>query len=164
MKKEIIHIEHTKMLQRVYTHTYYIGEARKAAGVPPHLAAELQTSDSNRDILTQHIHTSIAETARMLTRYLGICSTKHNDATFCSTLFIKIPPNYPIACMPQIARSVENYIVMRTLEQWLMQCKPDEAAPASQEAKIAAVDLRELLSIRQRPGSREHLNDNNIEI
>lgn len=164
MKKGIIHIEHTKILERVHTHTYYIGEARKTAGAPPHLAAELQTSYSNKDILTQHIHTSIAETARMLTRYLGICSIKHNNETFCSTLFIKVPPNYPPECIPQIARTVEKYIVMRTLEQWLMQCKPDEAPSAGQESRIAAAELRELLSVRLRPGNRENLNDNNIEI
>ena len=164
MKRERIEIGHKRVLQRIYTHTYYVGEARKAAGTPPYLAAGVQASDSNRDMLTQHIHTSIAEAADMLTRYLGICSTRYSNESDTTALYIETPPNYPAGCIAQMAQAIEEYATARTLGQWLMLSKPDEAAFAVEEAQTAATRLRELLSIRLHPGRCNQQHDNNIEL
>ena len=164
MKKHTIQISCTKILQRIYTHTYYTGEARKAAGVPAHLAASLQASDSNRDILLQHIQSSIAEAAKILTRYLGICTIEHDCEDTVTAISIETPSNYPDECIPQIAQTTEEYATMRALGQWLAQNKPDEAAAATQEAQLSSMYLRELTSLRRRPLNNARTADNNIEL
>lgn len=164
MEKHTIQISSTEILQRIYTHTYYTGEARKYAGVPANLAAALQASDSNKDILLQHIQSSIAEAARILTRYLGICTTQHNHQDLLTTIIIETPSNYPAECIPQIAQTIEEYSTMRALEQWLAQNKPDEAVAATREAELSSMHLRELTSLRRRPLNNARTADSNIEL
>ena len=162
MKIERITISYNRILQRIYLHSYYTGEARKAGGVPPHLAATIQASDSNSDILTQLIDSSIAETTNTLTRYLGICTAQHDNEKAETALSIEIPENYPRECLQQIAQAIEEYATMRALGQWLIQNKPDEAVAAVQETQMAAMRLRELMSLRKRPCKHPSTPDNNI--
>ena len=163
MSHQRISINNTQLLQRVCVHTYYTGEARKSSGLPPQLTAQLQASNSNRDILTQHINLSIAEATKMLTRYLGICTAQRTSPEE-TTIDIETPVNYPAECVPQIKEAIEDYCIMRTLGQWLTQIKPDEANAAANEAQMAMMRLRELMCIRKRPRCTNSSSDNSIEL
>lgn len=164
MNTERIEIDYRNILQRIYTHTYYTGESRKTAGAPPHFAARIQASDSDKRALTHHIHLAIAEATKMLTRFLGICTTIHDESTSQTNITIELPLNYPTECIRQIAVAIEDYATMRTIGEWMTQNKPDEATLAAEGAQMAAMRLRELMSIRKRPYPRTHKDDNNIEI
>lgn len=164
MKRKNIEINHIKILERIYTHTYYTGESRKAAGAPPHFAARMQASNSDKAALTHHIRLALSEVATMLTRYLGLCTTKYHSDTQSTIFTIETPLNYPHECMEAMGETIENYAVMRTLAEWLTQNKPDEAAAAAEEAQISTLHLRELMSTRKRPTTEHHNHDNNIEL
>ncbi len=156
MKKRRIVLNINNVLQRIYTHCYYTGEARKQVGFPEKAAANIQASSDDKTQIIDHINTPTGEVSRMLSRYFALCSreTASNDATedTNNTVFlVDIPQNYPDEAVPQLETMIENYIVMRTLQLWMLQHKPDEAAIAASEVQQIIFNLREMFTLRKRP-------------
>ncbi len=156
-EKIILKLRNNKVLQRIGTHTYYTGEARRAAGAPPMAAARMQTSDDDSRQLSDHLAVACNEIAQLLSTYIAICHTQKSDEATLKgletvTLFILEPPaNYPKECASDIEQSIENYAVARTLQQWLVQNKPDESIPAANEAQQHLTTLRQMAALRRRP-------------
>ena len=59
---------------------------------------------------------------------------------------------------------MESYLVMRTLNMWMLQHKPDEALLTAAEADKQLVQLRELMNSRTRPQAAKRRTRKNIEI
>lgn len=157
----ILKLKNNKILQRIATHTYYTGEARKAAGAPPMAAAKIQASSDDEQQLSDHLTIACNEVMQLLSSYIAICHTRNSEeyseqGNETVTLFILKPPsNYPTECLKDIEQTIENYVVARTLHQWLLQNKPDESIAAANEAQQHLTKLRQMAALRKRPRRRE---------
>lgn len=156
MKKKKLTLDHNNVLQRIYTHCYYTGEARREIGFPEKAVAKLQASSDDKEQLCDHMNTPIGEIARMLSRYFVMCKnetevSETTDGVRNTVFIIDIPQNYPDEALTQLETMIENYTVMRTLQLWMMQHKPDEAAIATSEIQQIIFNLREMFALRKRP-------------
>lgn len=157
MKQINIKVLHRNIEQRILIYTYYTGEARKEIGVPERLAAKMQASSDDSTQLNDHIGNAITELGNLISRYLAICSieeipesnTKDNYKIYLFTL--SAPDTFPQAILTRIEKCMETYAVKRALQQWLLQHRPEETAIPASEAQAAALQLREFLTMRQRP-------------
>lgn len=166
MKKEILTIRHKDIMQRLFLHSYYRGEAHKTAGMPKHFSAGIQASESDSDMLENHILTAITECVKLLSRYFAVCSVKKIDEneSRITELHLQPPCNFPRESLSQMEQCIGNYIVMRTLQQWLAQHKPDDSLLAAEEVKSSTIDIRETASLRKRPCRTAHKSNKSIEL
>jgi hypothetical protein len=74
------------------------------------------------------------------------------------------PERFPENMLPQLQQCVESYLVMRTLNMWMLQHKPDETVLTATEAEKLLVQLRELMNLRTKPQSAKRTTRKNIEI
>lgn len=166
--KTVIELKTKNVHQRVQTHTYYTGEARRDAGIPHPFAARMMAGNDDAAQIDDHINSAVQEVASTLSRYLSPCEVeriKCCEEEQCAVLFIMhTPANFPHEAKGVLSESIENYTVYRTLQLWLMQHKPDEAMLAAQEAQMHAMRIREVLSLRSRPRIKRRKNKNNIEL
>ena len=161
MKTIEIKLSRKALLDRIKTHCYYTGEARKQIGYPEQLAAAIQAGDDDYNQLNDHTKTAISEIAKLLSRFLGVCSTSERGDAAHPDIFdiiftLQTPHNFPNEICSQLELTIENFATMRTLQLWLAQHKPDEANTLSGEVQQALFSIRELLSIRKRPKIEEN--------
>ena len=170
MKRVIsIKLNNKRVRQRVETHTYYTGEARKNSAVPPLTAARIQASDDDATQLTDHLAVACSEIARLLSTYIAICHTQQRKALDESgdiiTFFtLEIPANFPMEITDELEQAIENYAVARVLQQWMAQHKPDEMVIAANEVQQHTATLREFISLRKRPTLHTHQQRKIIDI
>lgn len=166
--KTVIKLNTKNVHQRLQTHTYYTGEARRDAGVPHPFAARMMAGNDDEVQIDDHISSAVQEVAATLSRLLSPCEVeriKQSEEEQWTVLFIlHTPANFPHEANEMLSESIENYTVYRTLQLWLMQHKPDEAMLAAQEAQMHAMRIREIMSVRTRPRTRKRKNCNNIEL
>ena len=136
------------VLERIKTHCYYTGEARKQIGYPETLAAAMQAGDDDDEQLNDHIKAALCEAAKLLSQLLPSCRMHQGSDTLFT---IVVPHNFPTETVSLLESTIEYFSIMHTLQLWLSQHKPDEANIASGEAQKTLYHLRELLSIRKRP-------------
>lgn len=156
MKRRKLVLSPDNVLQRIYTHSYYTGEARKQVGYPEKASANLQASVDDKEQMNDHMHIPINEIARMLSKYFATCNmayeSSNEDSTTANICFvIDAPQNYPDEALAPLQAMIENYTVMRTLQLWMLQQKPDEAPIAASEVQQTAFNLREMFALRKRP-------------
>lgn len=169
MKSIILKLHTHNILQRIHTHTYYTGEARKRAGLPMMMAAGIISSNEDNVQLNDHLAIASSEIAKMLGRFLAVChSEEHVNPEQDEQrllLFTLVPPaNFPHECIGQLQQCIENYAVMRTLQLWLAQHKPDEAVSVSEEVHMLALQMREIMAMRKRPLHKKTIEKNRIDI
>lgn len=161
-------LRHKNVLQRIETHTYYTGEARKAAGMPLMAAAHIEACGDDKIQLTDHITTACSEISRLLSTYLAICHSHtidDNNNNDSITLFrLNAPTNFPIECVADIEQAIENYIVSRVMHLWIAQHKPDESVIYANEVQQQTALLRELAVMRKRPKRKCATEEKTIDI
>ena len=167
-------IEEIKILsydveQRVFTYSHYVGEARRSSGVPLKIAAGMQASSDDHLQVNDHIDIAASELVKMINCYFGACKYRYeNDDEHegCLILIFSLaPPQYfPDNLFGELQRVITNYLVMRTLQQWFLQHKPDEAVITTSETEKITLQLRELMNCRVKPRRVKRRIDNNIEI
>ena len=164
--RTVLYLRHNDIARQIQLHSYYTGEARKAAGITPSFAARIQASDSENDIITRHMRTAILECSKLLSRYFSVCTTKEveDDGSSTTEFHMQPPRNFPHECIPQLEDSMANYVAMRALQQWLAQNKPDEAVSVAEEVRAAANNMRETMSLRNRPHKNIQKKKRSIDI
>ena len=158
-----------EIAQRVFTYSYYVGEARRSSGLPLKLVAGLQASSDDSEQLIDHMNIAAGELDKMLNCYFcaGNLRSENDEEHDGYTIFkfSLLPPQYfPKNRFVELQRTMENYMVMRTLQQWILQYKPDEAAITVAETEKLTLQLRELMNLRVKPRRMEKRNKNRIEI
>lgn len=158
-----------RVRQRIETHTYYTGEARKGAMMTPAAAAMMQASDDDSTQLSDHLMIACGEISRLLSRYIAICHIEQRKAIDNSkekiTFFtLEVPANFPTEISSDIEAAIENYAVARVLQQWMAQHKPDETVLAANEVQQHTATLRELTLQRKRPTLHPHRSGKIIDI
>ena len=164
-----ISIAHYNVEQRLFTYSYYVGEARRATGVPAQQTSAMQASSDDRAQILDHLHMALTDVTRFMNRYFRSCSCKvgadslHDGYEMYEFTFFA-PERFPENMLPQLLQCVESYLVMRTLNMWMLQHKPDEAVLSAAEAEKLLVQLRELMNLRTKPQSAKRTTRKNIEI
>lgn len=157
------------IILRIQTHAYYTGKARKDNGTVIRLASDMQLSDSDNSQLYDHLDIAFIELSNFISRYLGTCNIKENesnDGHDNRTIIYSflLPNNYPTEFVKQIKQSFINYAVMRTIELWFMQCKPDETMLIANEINKSVNQLCELLTMRKRPQKEINMQKRHLDI
>ncbi len=162
-------VPHYNVEQRLFTYSYYVGEARRATGVPPQQTSGMQASSDDRAQILDHLHMALTDVTRFMNRYFRMCSyevgadASHEGYEMYKFMFLA-PERFPENMLPQLQQCVESYLVMRTLSMWMLQHKPDEAVLTAAEADKLLVQLRELMNLRTKPQSTKRTTRKNIEI
>ncbi len=168
-KKDII-ISSYDIEQRVFTYSYYVGEARRnSGGVPIKLAAGLQASPDDHIQINDHKNVAVNELTKIINK--NFCNCKHSSTNdeihegYSIEKFELFPPQYfPKNLIDELQKTMTNYLVMRILQQWMLQHKPDEAAITASETEKATIQLREIMNMRVKPMRLKRRRKNNIEI
>ena len=168
-KREEIKISSYDVEQRIFTYSYYIGEARRNNGVPLKLAASIQASSDDHIQINDHINVATSELIKLINCHFCTCKQRtENDEThkgYIIHIFLLTPPQYfPENLLDELQKTMINYLVMRTLQQWILQHKPDEAAITASETEKLTIQLRELMNCRTKPRKAKRKPKNNIEI
>ena len=168
MKETKLKVVHKNIEQKIQIYTYYTGEARKVAGMPEKLAAQMQVSSDDNTQLDDHISNAIYELGNLISRYFAICSIEEVNEEESDkriyTFTLSIPEMYPETSLAHIEKNMENYVVKRTLQQWLLQHSPEEAAIPAAEAQTLALQLRELFALRKKPVGTQDISNNIIDL
>ena len=167
--REEIKISSYDIEQRVFTYSYYVGEARRNSGTPLALSSGIQASSDDHLQMNDHIDVAASELVKMINCYFCACKYRtDNDETHEGYLildFLLTPPQYfSFNLLGELQRTMTNYLVMRTLHQWILQHKPDEAAITASETDKITLQLRELMNSRVKPRRLKKRPENNIEI
>ena len=167
-RKEIVISTH-EIAQRLFTYSYYVGEARRNSGAPLKLAAGLQACNDDSEQLFDHMNIAAGELDKMINSYFAtgnlFIENDKEHIGYSILNFTLLPPQYfPENRFEELCRTMENYMVMRTLQQWMLQRKPDEAAITAAETEKLALQMREIMNSRVRPRKIEKRNKNRIEI
>lgn len=167
MNREKIKISLYEVEQRIFTYSYYVGEARRNSGAPLKLAAGMQASSDDHIQIYDHINVATSELVKMINSYFGPCRyIPVNDEAhegYEIFMFSLSPPQYfPGGLFSELQKAMTNFLVMRTLQQWILQHKPDEAVITATETEKVTLQLRELMNTRVKP-RRVKRRNNNIE-
>ena len=171
MKRDITEITLSgyNIEQRLFTYSYYVGEARHSIGAPMQQTAGIQASSDDHTQIGDHIRMAMTEIVNLINRYMATCScaekndTEHDGHELFTLSFIP-PTNYPGELLEELQKAMESYVVMRTLAMWMTQHKPDEAILTSSEADKLSLQLRELMNCRNKPRKAVTRRRKNIEI
>lgn len=146
-------ITRENVYNRVFATSAYITRARETMGIPSGITERMLLTADDRHIIDPMIDSSVNEIASEIVRYHpGSCVefTKESDAEgyqFC----INAPANYPAGNAGKLAGSIESYIANRTLQNWYISIKPDEANIAAVKAQNDAMSIQSMLTQRTKP-------------
>jgi hypothetical protein len=74
-----------------------------------------------------------------------------------------LPQYFPVHLVGELKNTITTFLVMRILQQWFLQHKPDEATIIAAETEKIIIQLRELMNSRTKPYKLKR-RTNNIEI
>ena len=156
MKEITFSVRHKDIVDRIKLYTHYTGEARRNAGLPDKQAAAMQASADDATQMSDHIENALNEVGTILSRYFaqflaGQNVEDGNEENKEYTFTIAAPELFPSTATANVEKCIENLVVRRTLQQWFVQHRPEEATLQAAEAQNAAGHLRELLTLRSRP-------------
>ena len=168
-RREELKISTYDVEQRVFTYSYYVGEARRNSGTPVQLAASMQASPDDHSQMDDHINVATSELVKIINCNFATCrQMSDNDEEHSGYRILKFsltPPQYfPQSLLCELQKTMTNYLVMRTIQQWILQHKPDEAAITTTETEKATIQLRELMNCRVKPRKIKRDFKNNIEL
>ena len=169
MKKITFSIRHKNIADRIKLYTHYTGEARRNAGLPDKQAAAMQASADDTTQMGDHIENALDEVGTILSRYFAQFLAGQNGEDGSEenkeyTFTIAAPELFPSTATANVEKSIENFVVRRTLQHWFVQHRPEEAALQAAEAQTAMAHLRELLTLRSRPRIKCINSNSNINL
>lgn len=169
MKEITFSVKHKNITDRIKLYTHYTGEARRNAGLPDKQAAAMQASADDETQMGDHIENALSEVGNILSHYFaqflaGENEGDGNDEKKEYTFTIAAPEHFPTASTANIEKSIENYVVRRTLQQWFVQHRPEETALQAAEVQAATAQLRTLLTRRSKPSIKSKKSNGNINL
>lgn len=135
-------------------HSYYLGEALKSDSRVAELAAKIQASDDDDDVLTDFIKAGGVKLANILSSALGKTSYTYDtsDADGAKFTFtVNAVANFMDAQKDTIKESMLNYLSNYVLAKWLNLIKPDEAQRFEAQLTELTGDIRLLGTHRDKP-------------
>ena len=157
------------ILEQIDRYSYYTGNARHEAGTPARMAAAVQSSADDRKQMESHIGAAIGEAAQMINRYLANCRQAseediEHEGYSIVTLNYRPPYYFPEEANSQLAAHIERYIVMRTIQLWMQQVRPEESVISATEAEKETLQMRQAMAVRIKPRRKRNNPDTRVEI
>ena len=146
-------ITRENVYNRVFATSAYTTRAREAMGIPSGITERMLLTADDRHIIDPMIDSSVNEIAGEIVRYHpGSCIEFTKDGDVEGYRFsINAPTNYPAGNADKLAGSIESYIANRTLQNWHISIKPDEANIAAIKAQNDAMTIQSMLTQRTKP-------------
>lgn len=168
MKEVIITIDEREITGRIFSESGYAALARAKGGLAEHFTDMVQATDDDRSVIKSFITDSINEAAGVISRYMTPCTVGHigsgcdADGTIC--IHFTMPHNSPTGIISTLKEYITGFAVARSLQQWMLTVKPDEAGIHLTKAQSILQCMREQFSVRSRPVKEEADDDNIIEL
>lgn len=165
MKEISITINESDITERILSMSGYAALARTKAGLPQQFTDMMQTTDDDLGMVQRFVTESIDEATGIISRYLSPATASYVETGKAGERLIRIaftlPHNYPACTLESLGRNIGSFATSRSLQQWMLTVKPDEAQLHASMADTSLARIRSLLSARERP-RKEPDNKNNI--
>lgn len=137
-----------EVLKKLATNSYYRGERVKDENGAH--AARMQSGEDNNDVLNDELELAAADVVAMITRNLGRCLKKDDDAG--NMLFeTRAASNFPETMKESVEGAIAAYLFDKALEGWMLINMPAEVNNLAQRSVQDAEKLRLLLVEREKP-------------
>lgn len=156
MKEEQITINERTVLDRIKNESAHTAQIRSTAGQPYKLASLTIAGDEDKKIIDGYIELAAGECAITISHYLAPCTvTKENEAGNngykIHRFKVMLPENYPAENITLLGNIITDYICNRSLQQWYMLTKSDDANTAALKTQSSMSLLRDTLNMRKKP-------------
>ena len=151
-----LNISHEYICKRLFTQSGYTARSREAMGVPHSLCDTIAITGDDMRVINEYIATSARTAVSTISRYTSSCSLEicnkgnSNEIDYYQIQF-NLPDNFPELNIDQINKEVIDYIVAGTMQQWAMLMKPDEANIYAARTQNHLLQLRDILTMRNKP-------------
>lgn len=152
-------ISHEHICKRLFTQSGYAARSRETMGVPHSLCDNIAITGDDMRIINEYIATSARTAVSTISRYTSSCSLEicnkdnSNEIDYYQIQF-NLPDNFPELNIDQINKEVIDYIVAGSMQQWAMLMKPDEANIYAARTQNHLLQLRDILTVRNRPRTK----------
>ncbi len=155
--------------EEIDRYNYYVGNSRREAGIPIKLAATLHTSADDKKQIESHMATAIGEIVQMMNRYFSDTrqttgEDENNDGYRIVILTYRPSHNLPKETNRLLKELFVRYTVMRSVQLWMQQVKPDESVIAATEAEKIALQIHQAMTARIKPRNKRKRPDTRVEI
>lgn len=152
MKEERITLSYESIAERMFTESGYIARAREASGLPDKASLSATATEDDRRLIETLISASINECTNTLSHYLAPCRYSADEAMKRYDIDIKLPGNYPLNNLSALENIIMDYIVCRSLHNWYLMTRPEEAGVLATRLQPIQAKMREVLAMRNKPG------------
>lgn len=142
----------TMLFAKLKKQSYYLGEALKSNPQIRDLAAKIQASDDEDDLIQDLIHDGATKVGNILSREIGN-TTSSWDITgkTAVTYTIKTVANFMDSQNELLKETMLKYISSYVLSEWLSLIKPDESVRFGNMLKEYEDDIKTIGSMRSKP-------------
>lgn len=143
-----------ELFAQMKEHSYYIGEALKTTPELIELAAKIQASDNDDNVLKDFVQEGGTKIGNILSRVVGKTSYAWSSSLESGktiTFTTKAVANFMDSQKEALKDSMLNYLSYYILAKWLTLIKPDEAGRFSKELVSLEEDIRQLGAQRDKP-------------
>lgn len=156
MKEVQLVIRASNVHERIMAESGFTAQIKAAAGQSDRLTSLTIATDDERRIVSEFIPTAINECAVTISRNLSPCNLTENHEEgnegykrYCFTFML--PENFPEENIHQLQRIIMDIVCNRSLQQWYLLVKSDDANSVAMKAQSSMILLRDMLSIRKKP-------------
>lgn len=156
MKETELKISGKKLFERMKTESGKTSQVKESAGQTGRISVHGIITDDEKNLIDEYIEIAMNECMTVTNRYLGACrftskadpsDTRHN----IYSLHVAMPVNYPEEAFLSLEGIIGNIVVNRSLQQWYMLARSDDASLCSSKIQLYMQQLQETLSLRKRP-------------
>lgn len=132
-------------------HSYYLGESLKSDSKLMELAAKIQASDDDDDILKDFIQAGGTKLGNLLSRVLGKTSYSWDANKTKITFTTNAVANFMDSQKDTLKDNMLNYLSYYVFSKWLNLIKPDECERFENLLNEIEEDMRQLGAQRDKP-------------
>lgn len=153
MKNLILEINREDVLEHIYKSSAYTARSREAMGIPVSVCDTMQATTDNANIIEPLLEKSVVETESIIREYFqgNTIVQKEKENGIYYEFEIPVPCNFPEGCKANLEKLIGDYMAQRTMHQWYIVVKPDEAGIAATVVNETAANIRRLLTTREKP-------------
>ena len=153
MKNLILEINREDILEHIYKSSAYTARSREAMGIPGSVCDTMQATADNANMIEALLEKSVIETDCIIQEYFqgSTYVQKENEKGVYYEYEIPVPGNFPEGCNTNLEKLIGDYLAQRTMHQWYIVMKPDEAGITATVVNETAANIRRLLTMREKP-------------
>lgn len=157
MKEYQSKIQEIKIYERIKAESGFSALIKEAAGQPSRHTSFTILTDDEKKILDEFTPSAVNECIIAINRCLSPCTLTEESENIDNkdfriyTFNLMLPENFPQEMLTTLNRILVDYISNRSMQQWYMLAKAEDADVCAARAQSAMALLRETLYLRSRP-------------